>query len=306
MTAADVLLPGEVIILRTCNADLTSKSDEARGFRWPESGAVACKDWDPSSRCGGGLHGLLWGCGDGSLLDWSDTAKGLAVAVPGDTVVGIDKRDDGFAKVKFPAGRVLFVGSLSDACKFIFERVPDAIKAAMVSGAASATRDSGAASATGYSGAASATGNNGAASATGDRGAASATGYKGAASATGHKGAASATGVSGAASATGHKGAASATGDSGAASATGYRGAASATGDKGAASATGYSGAVRGSLTSTLTLRRWDGKRYRIVALYPGEDGIKPLVWYRLNENGQPEEVPAEQCPKFATEPTNG
>lgn len=216
MTAADVLLPGEVIILRTCNADLTSKSDEARGFRWPESGAVACKDWDPSSRCGGGLHGLLWGCGDGSLLDWSDTAKGLAVAVPGDTVVGIDKRDDGFAKVKFPAGRVLFVGSLSDACKFIFERVPDAIKAAMVSGAASATRDSG------------------------------------------------------------------------------------------AASATGYSGAVRGSLTSTLTLRRWDGKRYRIVALYPGEDGIKPLVWYRLNENGQPEEVPAEQCPKFATEPTNG
>ena len=212
----DVLLPGEVIILRTCNADLTSKSDEARGFRWPESGAVACKDWDPSSRCGGGLHGLLWGCGDGSLLDWSDTAKGLAVAVPGDTVVGIDKRDDGFAKVKFPAGRVLFVGSLSDACKFIFERVPDAIKAAMVSGAASATRDSG------------------------------------------------------------------------------------------AASATGYSGAVRGSLTSTLTLRRWDGKRYRIVALYPGEDGIKPLVWYRLNENGQPEEVPAEQCPKFATEPTNG
>ena len=216
MTATDVLLPGEVIILRTCNADLTSKSDEARGFRWPESGAVACKDWDPSSRCGGGLHGLLWGCGDGSLLDWSDTAKGLAVAVPGDTVVGIDKRDDGFAKVKFPAGRVLFVGSLSDACKFIFERVPDAIKAAMVSGAASATRDSG------------------------------------------------------------------------------------------AASATGYSGAVRGSLTSTLTLRRWDGKRYRIVALYPGEDGIKPLVWYRLNENGQPEEVPAEQCPKFATEPTNG
>lgn len=212
----DVLLPGEVLILRTCNADLTSKSDEARGFRWPESGAVACKDWDPSSRCGGGLHGLLWGCGDGSLLDWSDTAKGLAVAVPGDTVVGIDKRDDGFAKVKFPAGRVLFVGSLSDACKFIFERVPDAIKAAMVSGAASATRDSG------------------------------------------------------------------------------------------AASATGYSGAVRGSLTSTLTLRRWDGKRYRIVALYPGEDGIKPLVWYRLNENGQPEEVPAEQCPKFATEPTNG
>ena len=243
MTAADVLLPGEVIILRTCNADLTSKSDEARGFRWPESGAVACKDWDPSSRCGGGLHGLLWGCGDGSLLDWSDTAKGLAVAVPGDTVVGIDKRDDGFAKVKFPAGRVLFVGSLSDACKFIFERVPDAIKAAMVSGAASATRDSGAASATGYSGAASATG---------------------------------------------------------------HKGAASATGDSGAASATGYSGAVRGSLTSTLTLRRWDGKRYRIVALYPGEDGIKPLVWYRLNENGQPEEVPAEQCPKFATEPTNG
>jgi hypothetical protein len=183
-------------------------------------------------------------------------------------------------------------------------------------GAASATGDQGVASATGYKGAASATGYNGSASATGIQGAASATGYKGAASATGDHGAASATGTHGAASATGDHGAASATGTQGAASATGYKGSALATGDHGAASATGYKGAAsatgdHGAASATgkasvaaatglngsakgasgcaivLVRRDVDGTIIHIRASKVGENGVKPGVWYSLDENGE-------------------
>ena len=167
-----------------------------------------------------------------------------------------------------------------------------------VQGAASATGDYGAASAVGDYGAASATGYRGAASATGDYGAASAMGYQGAASATGDYGAASATGYRGAASATGYYGAASATGGYGAASATGDYGAASATGGRGAASATGaqsvslsagWQGKAMASETGAIVLayRNNSCEIVHIRASKVGENGIKPNVWYSLDENGE-------------------
>ena len=154
---------------------------------------------------------------------------------------------------------------------------------------ASATGTQGAASATGYKGAASATGTQGAASATGDYGAASAAGYKGAASATGYKGAASAAGDKGAASATGYKGAASATGDQGAALATGDHGAASATGKASVAAATGLNGSAKGASGCAIVLVRLDvdGTIIHIRASKVGENGVKPGVWYSLDENGE-------------------
>jgi len=155
--------------------------------------------------------------------------------------------------------------------------------------AASATGTQGAASATGTQGAASATGIQGAASATGSHGAASATGYKGAASATGDQGAASATGDHGAASATGYKGAASATGDQGAALATGDHGAASATGKASVAAATGLNGSAKGASGCAIVLVRLDvdGTIIHIRASKVGENGVKPGVWYSLDENGE-------------------
>ena len=145
------------------------------------------------------------------------------------------------------------------------------------------------ASATGTQGAASATGIQGAASATSYRGAASATGYKNAASATGDQGAASATGYKGAASATSYKGAASATGDHGAASATGYKGAASATGKASVAAATGLNGSAKGASGCAIVLVRLDvdGTIIHIRASKVGENGVKPGVWYSLDENGE-------------------
>ena len=100
---------------------------------------------------------------------------------------------------------------------------------------------------------------------------------------------ASATGDHGAASATGTQGAASATGDYGAASATGYKGAASATGKASVAAATGLNGSAKGASGCAIVLvrRDVDGTIIHIRASKVGENGVKPGVWYSLDENGE-------------------
>ena len=90
-------------ILRTCNADMSSRN----GFIWPREGAVECPDWKATKECGNGLHGALWGEGDGSLLDWSDGAVWV--------VAGVDEWIDLDGKVKFPRADVVFSGSRGDA-----------------------------------------------------------------------------------------------------------------------------------------------------------------------------------------------
>ena len=104
-------LPRQRAMLRTCAADMTSYD----GFRWPEAGAVEAPDWNPEPVCGGGLHGLLDGCGDGSLLSWDEGAKWLVVEV--DEWVEIDN-----AKVKAPRGRVVYVGERGGAIAVGVER----------------------------------------------------------------------------------------------------------------------------------------------------------------------------------------
>ena len=262
--------------LRTCAADMTSHGS----FVWPTSGPVECPDWHPRAECGNGLHGLLWGAGDGSLLNWSDNAKWLVVGV--DEWVEIDSD-----KVKFPRAEVVFCGDRKAAVEFIIAKGADPAKC--VGGTASAG-NYGTASA-GYRGTASA-GNYGTASA-GDGGTASAcdggtasacdygtasAGYRGTASAgdygtasAGYRGTASA-GVGGTASA-GNGGTASA-GYGGTASA-GYRGTASA-GDGGTAS--GVDGTI-------LAVKWWDAEaeRYRLAVAYVGEDGIAAGTKYRCD-----------------------
>jgi hypothetical protein len=146
-----------VLVMRTCAADMSS----SRGFVWPESGPVACSDWSPVAECGNGLHGLLWGAGDGSLLDWSSDAKWLIVSVDADCVVDLR------GKVKFPAGEVVHCGDRLSATTFISA---DPRACAVVGGTATAG-DSGTATA-GYRGTATA-GDRGTATA-GDRGTATA------------------------------------------------------------------------------------------------------------------------------------
>ena len=97
-------------ILRTCNADMSSRG----GFVWPREGVVECPDWKPTEECGNGLHGALWGEGDGSLLEWSANAVWV--------VAGIEEWIDLNGKVKFPRADVVFAGPRDEAVAEIVRR----------------------------------------------------------------------------------------------------------------------------------------------------------------------------------------
>ena len=122
----------KVLVLRTCKADMTSHG----GFTWPESGPVECPDWDATPECGNGLHGLLWGEGDGSLLWWDDTARWLVLEVDRECTVSLLG-----GKVKFPRAIVVFVGSRFDATSYLIAHGGQgrAVVGATVSGGYSAT-----------------------------------------------------------------------------------------------------------------------------------------------------------------------
>ena len=240
-----------VLVMRTCNANLRSEHEAAKGFQWPKSGYVAAPDWNPTEKCGGGLHGLLWGEGDSNLLNHSPTAKALVVRVTEDDIVHLD------GKVKFPSGHVVFCGTRHQAAAFI-------------------QNNGGQGKATHY-GTATA-GNRGTATA-GDYGTATARDY-GTATArdygtatAGDDGTATA-GDFGTATA-GDFGTATA-GDYGTATA-GYRGTATA-GDFGTATAGDY---------GTINIKYWDGNGYRIATGYIGENNLLPNTPYKLNDKHQ-------------------
>ena len=85
--------PAKVLVLRACNADGTSYN----GFRWPTSGPVEAPDWKPTKKCGNGLHGLLWGVGDYSLVPREIGSRYLVVEVDAADVIDLG------GKVKFRA-----------------------------------------------------------------------------------------------------------------------------------------------------------------------------------------------------------
>ncbi|NDE98295.1 MAG: hypothetical protein EB034_08460 [Verrucomicrobia bacterium] len=142
------------MILRTCNADMTSRG----GFKWPESGPVEAPDWKPTQECGNGLHGWLWGCGDWSLKIGDSTRKWIVLETSAKGIINLD------GKVKFQSANVLFVtGKWNEAMAFLRGRSGLQYESIATGnyGHASATGDCGHASATGDYGEASATGNYG-------------------------------------------------------------------------------------------------------------------------------------------------
>ena len=154
-------------MLKTVNEDMTAYHD----FKWPKRGKVEAPDWDPEPICGGGLHGLLDGEGDGTLLNWSSKAKWLVVKIDQDEAIEIA------GKVKVPRGSVVHCGNQVSATQYLQKRgLTGAIVGAMV-----VRGDRGTATA-GYSGTATA-GYSGTATA-GDSGTATA-GYSGIATAGG-------------------------------------------------------------------------------------------------------------------------
>ena len=103
--------PGYVLVLRTCAADMTAWG----GFKWPASGPVECADWSPRAECGNGLHGLLWGEGNGERLSWDAAARWLVVEVDENLIVSLGD------KVKFPRGVVVHCGDRYSATRYIAE-----------------------------------------------------------------------------------------------------------------------------------------------------------------------------------------
>jgi len=251
----------KVLVLRTCRADMSSYG----GFKWPASGYVEAPDWLPTAECGNGLHGWLWGEGDGNLGNWEHDAKWLVVEVDADKVIDLG------GKVKFPSGEVVFCGSRLDATNYLVKRAPG--KA--VIGAAVVVGDCGKATA----------GERGKATA-GERGKATA-GYCGTATA-GHGGTATA-GAGGTATAgkngtaTAGRGGTATAGDNGKATAGSY-GTATA-GHQGTATAGNYGTATAG-YGGILCLKYFDGGRWRIKTAYVGEGGILPNVMYKLDDGG--------------------
>jgi hypothetical protein len=258
---------GKVYLLRSCAADMTGRA----GFKWPETGPVEAPTewwgnesdkpddltlgWDPCVECGAGLHGLLWGIGDFSLMKVSapQNAKWLIVEALASDTAQISRK-----KAKISRGNVVFCGSLGDAV------IRMAALRLTIEGdyaPASTTGDYAPASTTGYhstTAPASTTGYSAPASTTGDYAPASTTGYYAPASTTGNSAPASTTGYyapasttgnSAPASTTGYCAPASTTGNSAPASTTGYYAPASTTGDHAPASTTGYSTTAPASTT---------------------------------------------------------
>jgi hypothetical protein len=253
----------KALVLRTCKADLSSHG----GFRWPESGPVEAPDWSPEPVCGGGLHGWLWGEGNGELGCWEPEARWLVVEVDADAIVDLD------GKVKFPRGAVVYCGDRLGATNYLAANGGQgkAIVGVTLTGGYRATLTGG------YR--ATLTGGNGA-TLTGGNGA-TLTGGDGATLTGGDW--ATLTGGDGATLTGGYR--AKLTGGDGATLTGGYR--ATLTGGDGA-TLTGGDGA-------TLVFYWHDGRRKRLAVGYVGEGGIEPNTPYRCNDVGEIIKVLAEQ-----------
>ena len=247
-----------VLVLRTCSADMTSYG----GFKWPKRGPVSAPDWVDNFECENGLHGWLWGEGDGTLghVDVPD-AKWLVVRVIASEV----RHGKGhlLGKCKFPRGYVAHCGDRKSATEYIMRH--GASGKAVIGGTATAG-DYGTATAGDYG------------TATAGRGGTAMAGYYGTATA-GDYGTATA----------GYRGTASA----------GYRGTASA-GDKGTATAghggtasAGYYGTASAGDKGTICIQYYDAQseRHRIAVAYVGENGIMPNRKYTLNDSHEFVEV---------------
>ena len=103
----------KVLVLRTCNDDGTSRNS----FVWPLTvgSTVTCPDWDSKPECGNGLHGLLWGEGNGELLSWEEDDKWLVLEVEESDIIDLG------GKVKFPSCKVVHVGDQKSATNYMYE-----------------------------------------------------------------------------------------------------------------------------------------------------------------------------------------
>ncbi|WP_208635661.1 hypothetical protein [Caballeronia pedi] len=257
----------------------------SNGFVWPDVGETAqALDWAPTRRCGGGLHGWLYGHGNYYARSdhhghWplDSTTKWLVVEVQTDDIIVLD------GKCKFSRGEVVFVGGMKEATDFLIVHEPRALSGPVIG--AHLTVGQGQTATVGALGSAT----------TGDYGAATA-GDFGSAYAGNHGNAVA--GMRGTAT-VGFKGSATA-GDYGFVTAGDFSQArvgdfARATVGDGGTAISGLSSIAESGLAGTaaagesgqIRIRYWDPitYRYRTKVGYVGEDGLQPNVLYKLDGN---------------------
>ncbi|HHZ4775900.1 TPA: DUF7666 domain-containing protein [Yersinia enterocolitica] len=212
----------------------------------------------------------------------------------------IDREEDGDTKIASASititAELTLPQFIQRGIDWIWSKVDKSLEQQIMTGdwsAATNTGDQSAATNTGYQSAATNTGNRSAATNTGDQSAATNTGYQSAATNTGYQSAATNTGDQSAATNTGYQSAATNTGNRSAATNTGNRSAAEVSGSQSVAASFGESGKAKASENGAIVLcyRNDDGEIIHIRASKVGENGIKPDVWYSLNEDGEFEEA---------------
>jgi hypothetical protein len=113
------------LVLRCCNSDMSSKN----GFVWPGVGGIAtAPDWKDDGECGSGLHGWLYGQGDHNTSDyWNQIdAKWLVVEVKFSSIRMLG------GKCKFQRGKVVFIGTKSEAADYIVLNEPQAANVSVI------------------------------------------------------------------------------------------------------------------------------------------------------------------------------
>src|SRR5271157_475743 len=102
------------LFLRTCNSNFTSHNN----FQYPnEVGAViSAPDWDPKPECGNGLHGLLNGNGNSSLLYKKESAIWMVVEANIEECINLD------GKYKFPKCSIKYIGKREDTVKYLVQQ----------------------------------------------------------------------------------------------------------------------------------------------------------------------------------------
>ena len=241
----------KVLCLRTCPPDMVARGKidgVTWEFQWPRSGPVACSDWDPTPTCGHGLHGLLWGDGDWSLLKDEPDTVWMVVAVDSADIVKIDEH-----KVKFSKGEVVFAGAKGEALACVLcssEAMTEAQRAAREWGEKC--------------------GNLSTAASSGD--------YSKAASSGNYSTAAS----------SGHSSKAASSGDYSTAASSGHSSTAASSGHSGIAASIGNNGMAKAGPLGLVIVTYWveADKRYDACVGKVGVNGVKPDVWYRV-QNGK-------------------
>mgnify|MGYP001587009652 CR=1 FL=1 len=244
------LRKGHVLVLKQVDKDMKAHG----GFVYPSSGEVRAPDWDGGKEvCGGGLHGFLWGAGDGSLANYDPSNKWLVIDCLAEPIVF-------GGKCKFESGSVVFCGDFDSSVAFVADYAPSGLKDVI-------------------GGQATASGNYGKATSSGDGGQATASGNYGKATSSGYGGQATTSGYGGQATASGVNGQATASGDYGKATASGYGG---------QATTSGYGGQARAKTKGLICVTWWDRKNEMWKMTCANVDGvtIKEMVFYECDDSG--------------------